>query len=334
MRGRKLNRAAGLAFWVLAALVPQCANAQSSVKVTLRTDYKVNGYVGVFALAQERGFYRAQGLNVEIGEGQGSSTTVQTVAAGDDTFGLADATALTLAVSLRKIPVKAVAVYSQTGIQGFLYHPEPGWDGKIEGMRGKVLVSSPGSAELTLIPAALASAGMTMNDINLQLVDAAAKVPLFIRTPAAFMGGYATGDLLRVKLRMPNVGYAPFSNYGVVAFGTALITKDRTIQENPELVRKFVAASEQAWELASKDPNAAVAAAMKLFPESDPHLLLDGLKIMIASQLHTPASAGKPIGWTAKSDWSDMLDMLKKYANVKPAELTDLYTNEFIPMSR
>ena len=328
MAARSLVTLAGSLLALL--VVSTTAGAQQLTQVTLRTDYKVNGYVGVFALAGERGFYREQGLNVEIGEGQGSSTTVQTVAVGDDTFGLADATALVLGISARDIPVKAVSVYSQTGIQGFAYHPDSGWDGEIDKMRGKVLISSAGAAELTLVPAILATAGMTMNDIDLQLTDPAARIPLFIRTPDSFMGGYATGDVLRIKLKMPNVGYVPFSKYGIATFGTSLITKNKTIQENPELVRKFVAASAKGWAVAIKDPEAAVQAAMKLFPASDPVLLREGLKTMIAEQLHTPASADKPIGWAAESDWSAMLDLLKKYSNVKPKELASYYTNDFI----
>jgi NitT/TauT family transport system substrate-binding protein len=129
---------------------------------------------------------------------------------------------------------------------------------------------------------------------------------------------------------MPDAGYVPFSKYGIVTFGTSLITKNKTIRENPDLVRKFVAASAKGWAVAINDPEAAVQAAMKLFPASDPGLLREGLKIMIAEQLHTPASAGKPIGWTAESDWSAMLDLLKKYGNVKPKELSSYYTNAFI----
>lgn len=304
--------------------------AQSLTKVTLRTDYKVNGYVGPFALALQKGYYRDQGLDVEIGQGQGSSTTVQTVAGGDDTFGLADSTALVVGISAKDIPVKAISVYSQTDVQAFAYHSDSGWDGKVESMRHKPVVSSPGSAELMVLPAILATAGMTVSDIDLQLVDFNAKVPVFIQTPNSFLGGYLAGDMLRVRSKMSNAGVVPFSKFGIVSYGTALITKTATIQKTPDLVRKFVAASAKGWDIAVKDPEAAIQAALKLFPESDPKLLRDGLNIMIKEQLHTPATAGKPIGWTAKSDWQAMTGMLQKYANLKPKDVSAYYTNDFI----
>ena len=77
-----LSLAAGL------ALAAGAASAQT--KVVVRSDFKFNGYVSPLALAIEKGFYREAGLDVAIEQGQGSSTTVQTVASGVDTFGIDD----------------------------------------------------------------------------------------------------------------------------------------------------------------------------------------------------------------------------------------------------
>jgi NitT/TauT family transport system substrate-binding protein len=324
------NRVTGaLTVCALVILGSGLSYADALKKVTLRTDYKVNGYVGAFLLARDRGFYRDAGLDVEIGEGQGSSTTVQTVAAGGDTFGLADATALVVGVSARSIPLKAIAVYSQTGVQGFAYHKESGWDGKAASMKGKVVISSPGSAELSLLPAIFSTAGFKVSDVELRLADPSAKIPLFIQTPDSFIGGYTTGDAVRIRSKMPDVGFIPFSEFGINTYGTALIASTSTIQDEPDLVRRFVAASLKGWEATVKDPEAAIQAAMKQFPESNVAFLREGLKIMIDQQLHTPATAAKPIGWMAESDWIAMLNLLHTYANVKIKEPSAYYTNEF-----
>ena len=108
-------------------------------------------------------------------------TTVQTVAAGRDTFGLADATTMVVGITNRNVPVRAVSVYSQTGVQGFAYHKSSNWDGKVASIKGKVIISSPGSAELSVFPAVFATAGFKMDDVELRLTDPNAKVPLFIQ---------------------------------------------------------------------------------------------------------------------------------------------------------
>ena len=307
------------------------ADAQTSpTKVTLRTDFRVAGYHAPFALAMERGYYKEQGLDIEIAQGQGSSVTIQTIAAGGDLFGIADASTTVIAISARGIPVKVVAAYAQSDTQGFAFHPTPGWDGDLTKLRQKVLISSTGSSELSIIPGVLARTNMTMDDMQLQLVDVSARVPLFLQTPGAFLGGYATGDVLRIKAKLPTVGFVPFSKFGITAYGASLIVTLNTIQKNPDLVRKFVSASGRGWSESLKDPEPAVQALTKLFPDVDAQFMREGLKVVLNNQLHTPATKGNPIGWTAESDWKSMIDTLEKYSKVKPRPLPNYYTNEFI----
>ena len=59
-----------------------------------RCRFRLNWYLGglhvPFYYGKERGFYAAEGIDLTINEGRGSANTVQVVAAGSDTFGLAD----------------------------------------------------------------------------------------------------------------------------------------------------------------------------------------------------------------------------------------------------
>jgi NitT/TauT family transport system substrate-binding protein len=318
----------GLVLSAIGAL-PSPVLAEQLTKVVLRTDYKINGYIGPFALAVERGYFRQRGLDVEIGEGQGSATTIQTVAAGGDTFGLADAATILAGVANKGIPVKIVSVYAQNDVYGLAYHP--GWDGTIGSMRKKVLITSSGSSELTLLPAILASNGMTMDDIQVQFVDPHARIPLFIQTPGAFMGGYLTGDILRTQLAMPNVGVVPFAKFGANVYSTALFAKTTTLRDNPDLVSRFVAASVQGWTDAIADPEAAIQAASKMFPDSDAKLMRIGLKLMIETQMHSPSTMGKPIGWTTDADWHETTALLEKYGKLKAVDVATFYTNQFLP---
>ncbi len=307
-----LTLAAGLALSTGGAALAQ-------TKIVVRTDFKFNGYVSPLALAIEKGFYKDAGFDVSIEQGQGSSTTVQTVASGVDHFGLADSATAVLGISAQNVPVKIVAVYNQTGTMGLIYHPDSGFTGDLASIKGKVVISSAGS-----------TAGLKLDDVNLQLVDINARVPLFLQTPGAFLTGFATGDLLRVRSRLPGAKYVAFAKYGLVAYGTGLIVRTETIARSPDLVKKFVAASQKGWEAAAKEPDAAVAASLKLYPDLSKDLLRDGLKISLEEQLHTPSTKGHPIGWTAEDDWKKMVEVLKTYSGLTPKELSVYYTNQFI----
>lgn len=305
-------------------------DASAAEKVVLRTDFKFNGYVAPFALALERGDYRAAGLDVEIGQGQGSTTTIQTVASGSDTFGLADSSAVLLGVSAQNIPVRLVSVYLQTNVSGLVYLPSSGFDGTVENLKGRPVISSAGAGDLTLLAPALATIGLTQKDVDLRLVDFNARVPVFLQTKGAVLTGFAAGDFLRVRMKAADAKYKPYSDYGVIAYSTGLITTNQTLAKKPELVRAFVGASAKGWEAAAQNPGAAVKAAMKLYPDLDEKLLLDGLNIVLESQQHTERTKGKPAGWTDEADWTAMIQVLASYAGMKPKPPSSYYTNDFV----
>ena len=330
MQNGSLFRLASLAFIAGLAFDAAGSAAQAQTKIVLRTDFKFNGYDTPYVLAIEKGFYKQAGLDVSVQQGQGSATTVETVASGVDDFGLADAGTTVLGISAQNVPVKIVAVYSQTNTMGFIYHPDDKFDGKLASLKGRVVISSAGTADAKLLQPTLATAGMKLDDIQLQLVNIAARVPLFLQTPGSFLTGFETGDLLRVRMKLPGAKYLPFAHYGVIAYGTGLIVSTATLAKSPDLVKKFVAASQQGWEAAAKDPEAAVDASLKVYPDLSKDFLLAGLKVSLEDELHTPSTAGHPMGWTSADDWKKMLAMLQKYSGITPKNLSAYYTNQFI----
>lgn len=319
-----------LALAVCCGLGAASQTAQAQTKVVLRTDFKFNGYDAPYELAIARGYYKAVGLDVSVEQGQGSATTVQTVASGVDTFGLADSGTTVLGISAQNIPVKILAVYSQTNTMGFIYHADDNFDGKLPSMKGRIVISSAGSADAKLMDPTLATAGMTTADVKMQLVNIAARVPLFLQTPKSFLTGFETGDLLRARLKEPNAKFIPYAKYGIVAYGTGLIVSTETLAKSPDMVRKFVAASQKGWEAAIKDPDAAIDASLKVYPDLNRDFLLAGLKLSIDDELHTPATVGHPVGWTSEEDWKKMLAILAKYSGITPKAPSAYYTNEFI----
>jgi len=325
-----VSRLAGLALVTGLIIAAAGTAALAQTKIVVRTDFRYNGYISPLALAVDKGFYKEAGFDVAIEQGQGSSTTIQTVASGVDNFGLADAATTAIAISNQGVPVKVVADYCQTATMGLIYHPDQDFSGNLADLKGKVIISSAGSADAKLLEPTLAIGGLNLDDVKLQLVDVNARVPLFLQTPDAFQTGFATGDLLRVRARLPGAKYIPYAKYGLVAYGIGLIVANDTLTKSPDLVKKFVAATQKGWEAAIKDADAATTASLKLYPDLSRDFLLEGLKITLAEQIHTPSTAGHPIGWMAEDDWKKTLDVLKKYSGVTPKDLSAYYTDQFI----
>src|SRR5262245_56652713 len=93
----RLPLVALLAYAIIAAAcfaftaLPRSALAQATLQpATLRLDWLASGYHVPFFLALERGYYREHGIDLQIADGKGSTTTIQVVASGSDTFGAAN----------------------------------------------------------------------------------------------------------------------------------------------------------------------------------------------------------------------------------------------------
>src|SRR5438046_2052894 len=83
------------------------ARPREKQQATLRLDWVVIGNNSMYYLALDKGFYAGEGLDVEIGPGQGSGSTSQVVGGGKDMFGIADVGTAALAIG-RGVPITVI----------------------------------------------------------------------------------------------------------------------------------------------------------------------------------------------------------------------------------
>src|SRR5436853_6965428 len=92
---------------VFAALAASTTMAIAQDAVSLRLNWDFGGLHVPFYYGKERGFYKNEGIDLTINAGRGSANTVQVVAAGSDTFGLADSSSL-IATAAKGAEIKSV----------------------------------------------------------------------------------------------------------------------------------------------------------------------------------------------------------------------------------
>jgi NitT/TauT family transport system substrate-binding protein len=104
MRYLRLSAAALL----LAALSGTTALAQGPVKVKIRLDWKAGAQHAPFYLGKQRGYYKDEGLDLDIISGTGSSDTIKQVGSKAVEFGLVDALVLVQGAQQR-VPAQSIA---------------------------------------------------------------------------------------------------------------------------------------------------------------------------------------------------------------------------------
>ena len=250
------------------------------------------------------------------------------VAAGSDTFGMADSSSLiTLAskggeiksvMSMLNSTGFSVVSLAETGIR------EP------KDLEGKSVAVSPGDPLAQLLEAVAKANDVDISTINFIQVDPAAKVVSVLEGRADALLGGADDQYFLIKYQGKEPHALRYSEHGANIVGMTILTRTDLIESNPDLVERFVRASVKSWEAAIENPEAAVEAALKVKPDLNEQSTLDQLMVDI-ELLHSPASPDR-IGYGAEEDWTRTIDLLKTYRGLETdQDWTAFHTNEFVP---
>ena len=115
--------ALGTLMALVSALPGQHAVAQAPEKITIRFTWKLKGEYAPLFVALDKGYYRAEGLDVELAEGSGAQTVLKLLASGNEKFGYGPAVSAAQAVSER-LPFKVVALYQTKAPMGVISFPD------------------------------------------------------------------------------------------------------------------------------------------------------------------------------------------------------------------
>ncbi len=306
------------------------AAVQPRETATLRLDWVVNGKLAPFYVAKEKGYYAEEGIDADVLEGGGSGKTVAVVGSGADTFGFADAGAIIRLVG-EDVPVQIVADILQKNPMGIFYLESAGIHAP-KNLEGKTLSVVPSGSVSPILPAFLTLNGVDVAKVNVLSVDAGAAPAALVQGKMDALGGELV-DLITAQGFEPDqrFGSLMFADYGINLLSHGIIANLKTIQEKPDLVRRFVRASLRGWAYAAEQPDEAAEIVYRQFPKTNKDLLLAVLKGNLGL-LHSKRTEGKPLGWVDDADMDDSLHLLSQYgglAVVKPT--STYYTNAFLP---
>jgi NitT/TauT family transport system substrate-binding protein len=302
-----------LAALSLAALVASgviadvAAQAKPRTSATLRVDWIPGSHHVGPLLAVERGYYAAEGLDLDVKPGKGSGATVQAVAANTDLFGFADAGVMAIAVS-KGAPLVMVANTTPRGPNGAItLGPKLTSPKELE---GKSIGLVPGEASQAALSALLARYQIPPAAIRTVSVEAASKVAALLARKVDVIPGFRFGDYLRAYAQNKDAKITLFSDWGLNILGNGYFVTTTTLEQKPELVKAFLRATMRGWKDAMADPKAGVAALMKAYPETNREFAELGLP-MVFEHMSSDATRGKPLGWMAEEDWKVTLDVMK-----------------------
>ncbi|MBX3539755.1 MAG: ABC transporter substrate-binding protein [Chelatococcus sp.] len=329
MSSEKVSKGIAAFAAIAAGLMVATSSAQAADQVSLRLNTILNGWHCPWHMARDKGWFKEAGIEIrEIGEGRGSADTAQLVAAGTDTFGLVDP-AVVIAGVARGLPVKSVYSLINKSLLAVV-SPADKPIKSVADLKGKQYVTLAGSGALQMFQAVLAANNLKPDDVKILTVDPAAQYATLMsgQVDAILIGLDGVPDLEARGFKYHAVTYPEL---GVNTISSSVATKSDLVESNPDLVKRFIAVTQRAWDHAIKNPDDVVKACLAVKPTSSEAAFRKQLTDVIGA-LRSENNKDKPLGFGAEKDWQMTLQVQKDYRGIKTDKpLTAFYTNEFVP---
>ena len=323
--------AAGIAGCAPPAPAPQPTSApkpKELTKTTLRLNWAWSGEHAHLVLGVNRGYWRDEGIDLELKEGNGSVNVGQLVGNKSDPFGLVDAAAIMPAIS-KGLPIKCVGMVSPRTALALIARQDSGIK-TLKDVEGKTIALTAGDSLTQLWPAVVAANNLDASKIKLVYVDAAAKAPTVLEKKAdATLAGVSVQFTIEAQ-GVPALSLL-FADYKVNVLNLGIWVHPDTLKEKPDLVRAFLRGLRKTMEAAKKEPEATIDAFVKIKPELDRATVAKQVNFYF-TQFQPINCADKPYGYNCPADWQQTMDIMKKYTGFETTMKTeDFFTNEFQP---
>jgi NitT/TauT family transport system substrate-binding protein len=324
---RMIVAAGGLAT-AFAATTWQQACAQAPEKVTVRFTWKLKGEYAPLFVALDKGYYKSEGLDVDLAEGSGAQTVLKLLASGNEKFGYGPAVSAAQAVS-QGLPVKVVALYQTRAPMGVISFPDVPL--KVpKDLEGKRLAISVGETFGDMLGPFTRINHVDIGKIQQIQMDASARSTQFLTRKIDIMSVYLSNELPQIEKRAGvRFNVLRVSEFGLNLLGASMIVGNAFAEQNPEIVKKLLRATAKGYRDAMANPKEAaklMAKYMKV-PE-DPDVLDLQVEATVVS---TNAPQGKPLGWQERSDWEANLSLLKETGGVSELKaLGAYYSNDYL----
>ena len=255
------------AIGVLMVALASPASAQD--KVRFQTDWIPSGEHAMYYGAWSKGIYAKHGIDITITRGYGSGDTVTKLAGGASDFGVADMAAVMTARARTNVPVKTIAVLYKESPHALFVLKSSGIT-SFKGLEGKKIGITPGNSHRFYFPKVAEKAGTDPNKIIWTNMDGAAMAAQLIAKNIDAAPFYSIHQYYINKAAMKageEIVVLPFVSVGFKIYAATLITSDKMIAEKPDLVKRFLAASKEAFEWARDNPEEACKLHVARFPE-------------------------------------------------------------------
>lgn len=296
-------------------------------KVTVQLKFVHQSQFAGIYMALEKGYYRDENLDVQLKEGGGGVDLVASVVSGEAQFGIASSD-LILAKRTEGVQIKAIAAIYRRSAAIFVSKAGSGIKRPHDMIGKRISVFAENAREYEFqLRAMLSKLNLDISEMELLPLDYHYKK--FIGGDTDVTGAYLTGGVLRLKSQgVGELNYIFPSDYGIDFYSDTIFVNDSLLEQNSDLVLRFLRATLKGWNDAIRDMEKAVDVSMRFSTTGDKDLET----AMMDAQLPLIYTGYDHIGWMDEKVWSGMNKILfEQEVIAKPLDdINSVFTMELL----
>jgi len=324
-----LGAALGL---VLVAAFP--AAAQTKLKMVL--NWKYQGPQGFFFVAEDKGYFKAEGLEIQIDQGDGSATPIPKVASGTYDIGFGDINAL-IEFAAKKPEEAPIAVYVMYNRPPFTIAVKAGSPIKTpKDFEGRTIGGAANDGALKLFPALCKSAKIDCTKVSITNMQPNLREQMLMQGQVDGVFGYVNTIRFSAKLigvdPDKQIRFINYGDYGMDLYSNGIIVSKKLVKENPKAVTGLVRAINRGLIDSLKDIDASVAAVARREPLIKVPVEKDRFVATLQSEMNHPEIAKIGLGNIDPERLKKSIDILVD-ANALPRtpSVDEIFTPAFLP---
>ena len=296
-------------------------------EVIVILDYVANtNHTGMY-VALDQGYYEEEGLKVNIVEPT-EGATASLVAVGKGDFGISYQEDVTVALTSEDpLPIKAIAAVIQHNTSGFAAYKDKGIRSPKD-FEGKTYEGWGGPGEEAVLKAVMTQAGADFSKLNLVISDGSGFEAL--KDKVDIMWFYEAWDSVKCELNDFPISYMPVRDLDerLDYYTPVIIAGNQVLEEKPEMVKKFLAATSRGYGFAMEKPEESAEILHKYAPDYS-------LEMLTMSQKYLADKYAEDADhWGEMKDrvWDNYTEFMVEYGVIQEAiPAAECYTNEFLP---
>jgi NitT/TauT family transport system substrate-binding protein len=330
-----LRKAAFFAAIAGALLSTAPAGAQTT-ELKFALDWKFEGPSAPYFVAIDKGYYKAEGLNVTVDSGPGSVAGIARVAAGTYPIGFFDVNSLArfrdqnpdkdvkAVLMVYDKPPFAVVSLAKSGIS------------KPKDLEGKVLGAPAPDGAFAQWAAFTKENGVDGSKVKIENVGFPVREPMLADGKVDAITGFSFSsyfNLLAKGIAEKDIKVMLMSDHGIVMYGNAIMVNPEFAKANPKVVAGFVKATIKGIIDTIKDPDSAIKSVMKRAETADEKIELARLKMALNDNFVSPWVKANGVGGIDDARMAKAIEQIAvtyEFKNAKP-KVADIFTSEYLP---